>query len=107
MVSKKLIFLGILLLLVVSCGYYEGVVQPTPVSYLSFMGNVNGAIANIDDKVTLNLDRELKGSEGEKKSVLFQIAPGKHKVIVIKMGQEVVNRVIIVGDGITKEIEVP
>lgn len=107
MVSKKPVYLGILLFLIVSCGYYEGVVQPTPKSYMSFMGNVGGATAIIDDKVTLNLDQEYRGGDGQKKSVLFQITPGKHKVVVTKMGQEVVNRVIIVGDNATKEIEVP
>jgi hypothetical protein len=107
MVAKKLIFLGLLLFLIVSCGYYEGVVQPTPRSYMSFVGNVDGATAVIDDAITLNLDKELRGGEGEKKSVLFQITPGKHKVVVTKMGREVVNRVILIGDGATKEIEVP
>ena len=107
MMAKKLIFLGLLLFLIINCGYYEGVVQPTPRSYIAFMGNVDGATAVIDASITLNLDKELRGGEGEKKSVLFQITPGKHKVIVIKMGREVVNRVILVGDGATKEIEVP
>jgi len=107
MMAKKIICLGFLLFLIVSCGYYEGVVQPTPRSYISFMGNVDSATAVIDDAITLNLDKELRGGEGEKKVVLFQIAPGKHKVVVSKMGQEVVNRVIIIGDGTTKEIHVP
>jgi len=107
MVSKKLICLSLLFLSIVSCGYYEGVVQPTPKSYMSFMGNVDGATAIIDDTITLNLDNELRGVEGQIKSVLFQITPGKHKVIVTKMGREVVNRVILIGDGATKEIEVP
>jgi len=107
MTSGKAFYLGILLLLIVSCGYHEGVVQPTPKSYMSFLGNIDGAIAIIDDKITVNLDQELKGNEGQRKSILFQITPGKHNVIVTKMGQQVVNRVIIFGDGATKEIEVP
>ncbi len=107
MVSRRLVYVAMLLFLIIGCGYYEGVVQPTPSSYLSFMGNVDGATAIIDDRITLNLDIELRGSEGQKKTILFQITPGKHKVIVTKMGQEVVNRIIIIGDGTTKEIEVP
>ncbi|MEI6314391.1 MAG: hypothetical protein WCO89_05940 [Syntrophus sp. (in: bacteria)] len=105
--SRKWIILVLLLLSIVSCGYYEGVVQPTPKSYLSFMGNTDGAIAAIDETITLDLGKELKGSEDEKKVVLFQIAPGKHKVVVTRAGLEIVNRVIIVGDGATKEIQVP
>jgi hypothetical protein len=107
MMAKKLTCLCLLLFLIVSCGYYEGVVQPTPRSYISFMGNTDGATAVIDDTITLNLDMELQGDEGKKKPVLFQITPGKHNLIVTKMGQQVVNRVIIIGDGATKEIHVP
>lgn len=107
MKAKKLILLVLLFFLIISCGYYEGVVQPTPQSYLSFIGNTSGAIALIDDAITLNLDNELKGGDSEKKVVLFQISPGKHKVVVTRMGQAVVNRIIIVADGATKEIQVP
>ncbi len=105
--AKKLIFPALVLFLIISCGYYEGVVQPTPKSYLSFTGNVEGAIASVDNTVTLYLDRELRAADGGKRTVLFQITPGKHNVIVTKMGREVVNRVVIVADGATKEIEVP
>jgi hypothetical protein len=104
---RKLIFSGLLLLSIVSCGYYEGVVQPTPKSYLTFIGNTSGAVAVIDEAITLNLDKELQETDGIGKTVLFQIAPGKHKIIVTRLGREVVNRVIIVTDGATKEIQVP
>jgi vacuolar-type H+-ATPase subunit F/Vma7 len=104
---RKCIVISLLLLVIVSCGYYEGVVQPTTKSYLSFQGNTDSAVAIIDEKITLDLDKELRGSENEKKVVLFQVVPGKHKVVVTKKGQEVVNRIIIVGDGATKEIQVP
>lgn len=66
MMAKKMICLGLLLFLIVSCGYYEGVVQPTPRSYISFMGNVKSATAVIDDAITLNLDKELREGESEK-----------------------------------------
>lgn len=107
MMAKKIILLVLLIFSITSCGYYEGVVQPTPQSYLSFIGNTNGATVIIDDATTLNLDKEFTGAEGEKKAVLFQIPPGKHRIIVTKRGQEVVNRIIIIGDGATKEIHVP
>jgi hypothetical protein len=104
---RKLILSGLLLLSMVSCGYYEGVVQPTPQSYLAFVGNTRGAVAVIDDLTTLNLDKELLETDGREKTVLFQINPGKHKVIVTRMGKEVVNRFIIIADGATKEIQIP
>lgn len=105
--ARRLVIVGFLLFLIIGCGYYEGVVQPTPRSYLSFLGNTSGAIAVIDDVTTINLEKELRGNDGESRVVLFQIAPGKHKVVVTRVGQEIVNRVIIVGDGATKEIQVP
>ncbi|MBU1182873.1 MAG: hypothetical protein ABIJ52_08885 [Pseudomonadota bacterium] len=105
--ARNLILSGLLLLSIVSCGHYEGVVQPTPKSYLAFIGNTRDSVAVIDDVITLNLDKELQETDGREKTVLFQIAPGKHKVIVTRMGREVVNRVIIVADGATKEIQVP
>ena len=104
---KRIIVTVFLLFSIASCGYYEGVVQPTPVSYLAFIGNTAGSVAIIDEIITLNLDKELRDTDGSGKNVLFQIAPGKHKVIVTKRGQEVVNRIIIVADGVTKEIQVP
>jgi hypothetical protein len=105
--ARKLILSSLLLLSIISCGYYEGVVQPTPQSYLAFIGNTRGSVAVIDDVIKLNLDKELQETDGREKMVLFQIAPGKHKVIVTRMGREVVNRVIIVTNGATQEIQVP
>ncbi|MBU4078570.1 hypothetical protein KKE85_03120 [Patescibacteria group bacterium] len=105
--ARKLILSSLLLLSIISCGYYEGVVQPTPQSYLAFIGNTRGSIAVIDDVITLNLDKELQEADGRGQIVLFQTTPGKHKVIVTRMGREVVNRVIIVANGATQEIQVP
>jgi hypothetical protein len=104
---RKLVLSGLLLLSIVSCGYHEGVVQPTPRSYVVFIGNTNGATAVIDGTITLNLDKELLKTDEGGKTILFQIAPGKHEVIVTRMGKEVVNRVIIIADGATKEIQIP
>jgi hypothetical protein len=104
---RKLIFSSLLFLMIVGCGYYEGIVQPTPQSYFAFLGNTTGSVAVIDDVITLNLDRELVDTDGKIKKVLFQTTPGKHKVVVTRAGQEIVNRVIIIADGATKEIQVP
>ncbi|HOF04562.1 MAG TPA: hypothetical protein PK175_05360 [Syntrophales bacterium] len=105
--TKKWLVLVLALWTLAGCGYYEGVVQPTPQSYLSFLGDTDGAVAVIDDRITLNLGQEMRGAENEKKTVLFQLSPGRHKVVVTKRGREVVNRIVIVGDGATKEIQVP
>jgi len=105
--AKRLALAWLLLLSVVSCGYYEGVVQPTPRSYITFIGNLDGALAVIDGAITINIDEERLRTGEAGKAILFQIAPGKHKVIVTKAGREVVDRVVIIADGATKEIQIP
>ena len=104
---KRLSVLFLFLTMIIGCGYYEGVVQPTPKSYLSFSGNTNGSVAVIDDRTTINLDRESQGGDAPAKVILYQITPGKHKIVVTRMGEEVVNREVLIGDGATKEILVP
>jgi hypothetical protein len=105
--ARRLILSGLLLLSLVSCGYYEGVVQPTPKSYVAFTGNTVGASAVIDGAVTLDLDREMMRTEGKDRPILFQIVPGRHRIIVTRMGREVVNRLVIIADGATQEILIP
>jgi hypothetical protein len=105
--AKKLIFSCLLLIAIVGCGYYEGVVQPTPQSYVIFTGNIGTAVAVIDGAITVNIDEERRQTGESSKSILFQIAPGKHKIIVTKAGKEVVNRVVLIADGATKEILIP
>jgi len=105
--ARKLVLSCLLLLALVSCGYYEGIVQPTPRSYVTFIGNIEGAVAVIDGAITLNIDAELQKTGEAAKTILFQIAPGKHTIIVTKAGSEVVNRVVIIADGATKEIPIP
>jgi len=105
--AKKLALACLLLLSIVGCGYYEGVVQPTPRSYVTFTGNLEGAVAVIDEAITINIAAERLKTGEAGKAILFQIAPGKHRIIVTKAGREVVNRVVIIADGATKEIQIP
>jgi len=105
--AKRLALACMLLLSVVSCGYYEGVVQPTPRSYVTFIGNLEGAVAVIDGTITINIDEERLKTGEAGKAILFQVAPGRHKIIVTKTGREVVERVVIIADGATKEIQIP
>jgi Mg-chelatase subunit ChlD len=104
---KKLVIASLLLLSLVGCGYYEGVVQPTPRSYLAFNGNTAGVVVVVDQNITLNLDKELQTKEGGQGPVLFQIAPGKHTIRATRAGQEIVNRIVIIADGATQEILIP
>jgi hypothetical protein len=95
------------------CGYREGVVQPSPKSYLLFSGNTADAVAYIGDLKPFRIkgpyERDPAADENRPRSetTLYQLQPGKYNIVVKKGDNVVVNRVIILGEGMTTEIEVP
>ena len=115
MLYEKCVYLClVILLLCVWCGLKEGVVQKEPKSYLWFTGNTKNATVYIDDLSpiilnentgTTSVDRENNIETSDK--IHYKISPGKHRIIVKKMGEEVVNRIVFLGNGIIKEIEIP
>lgn len=82
---KKTIFLTLIpLLLLVSCGYREGVVQKAEKSYFKFVGNWQNAVVEIDNVKPFKLDDFVtqKGEDGTEKvsspdQKLYQTLPGK------------------------------
>lgn len=100
---QKCVYLGLVILsLCGGCGLKEGVVQKEPKSYLWFTGNTPKATVYIDDLNPIILN-ENRGSD----KIHYEISPGKHRIIVEKMGKEVVNRIVFLGNGIIKEIKIP
>lgn len=98
-----IVLISCFLITVSSCGYKEGVIQPGNKSYLVFTGNTDDIQVTIDDNVPFLGQASVE----EGKETLFQISPGKH-MIVIRRGNEIVlQREIIIGNGMTKEIQVP
>jgi len=98
-----IVLISCFLITVSSCGYKEGVIQPGNKSYLVFTGNTEDIQVTIDDNVPFSGQARVE----EGKENLFQISPGKH-MIVIRRGSEIVlQREIIIGNGMTKEIQVP
>ena len=103
-----------LLILCGGCGLKEGVVQKEPMSFLWFSGNTQNAIAYIDDLAPIILSELRNSVSGEDENstnksgqVHYEISPGKHTIVVKKSGEEVVNRKVLLGQGITKEIKIP
>lgn len=99
-------------LLAASCGLKTGIEQSAERSYLKFTGNVKGASVSIDEGAPFDLvrDTEYIEQQGEKlqaKTRLFEIKPGKHSVIVSREGEVLVDRVFLIGNNQTKEIQVP
>ena len=82
-------------------------------SYLWFTGNTEGAFVYIDDLNPIELGKNyyIDSETGEKieksKEIHYELIPGKHRIIVKKMGAKIVNRIVLLGSGIIKEIEIP
>lgn len=112
---KKIIYFGVaILLLCGGCGLKEGVVQKESKSFLWFTGNIENAIVYIDDlsPIILNDGYVGTGADGGNNTrnyneIHYEISPGKHTVVVKKAGKEVVNRIILLENGIIKEIQIP
>lgn len=82
------------------CGYKEGVQSEERVSYLYFSGSAKGAVVYIDDLPTFTVEK-LGPDE------TYKVAPGKHLIIVKKGDQVLVQRTLLLTDGVAKEIYVP
>lgn len=112
---KKSYLYLLLLLALASCGYREGIISSEPAAFLSFGGNTTGAVVNVDDNVSFSLGNGPGTAAiydtGEKEKRLaethYRVTPGKHRIQVVKNGTTVVDRELLIGDGITKEIAVP
>jgi hypothetical protein len=115
MLRKKIIIPYVFLFLTVvlfSCGFKQGVEQPDNQSYIWFSGNTKGAVAIIDDnppfEVALSYYIRGDGKKDERPGkTLYEVKPGKHNIIVKKGGETVVNRIILINSGATKEIRIP
>ena len=102
-------------ILCVGCGLKEGVVQKDPKSFLWFTGDTDNVIVYIDDLEPIELNRTyfVKSENGEEKkkekseNIHYEISPGKHRIIIKKSDKVVVNRIVLLGNGIIKEIQVP
>ena len=90
-----------------ACGYKEGVLVKEPVSYFWFTGDVQEAMVKIDDKEPFALTKAAAFKESGEGKVYYQVSPGKHRVVVEKGGQRVVDKILYVGDGTIQEIEIP
>ena len=93
------ISLGLFVLLS-GCGSKEGVKSEETSSYLYFTGNAKGAEVTLDNASHFII--EASGPEEH-----YKVTPGKHNIVVKQNGQVLVNRTLLLGDGIAREIRVP
>ncbi|UZP65966.1 hypothetical protein N1030_10045 [Desulfovibrio mangrovi] len=96
-----------LFLLVAGCGAHEGVVRSPEEAWISFAGDTRGAILSLDGAEGIELRPATYAKDSSSKRKWYQVAPGKHSVRIIRNGNVVVDRVILVDKGQTKEIYIP
>lgn len=102
MSMKKIFFIIFALALFAGCGLHEGTINKEPVSYLVFTGNTEKAMVYIDELQSFSI----RPSDGEQPD-RYEISPGKHNIKVKREGKILVNRKILLGNGIIKEIKIP
>lgn len=108
---RVLLYVLAVLALVTGCAHRDGVVQGQDKSYFWFTGNTKGAVVRLNDLAPMVLGDAsgVKDTGGipKSKDTLYEVAPGKYTVIVERDGGVVVNRAVLVGAGMTKEVRVP
>lgn len=95
---KKLLPVLLFTLFASGCGYNESISQKADKGFLKFVGNTEQVQVVID---------EGEPFVPEKNIDLYQLSPGRHNVKVMRNNAVVVNRVIILDNKTTMEINVP
>jgi hypothetical protein len=86
-------------LFIISCGGYNtGIVQKTEKGFFKFVGNINSVTVAIDDGEGLSLDP---------KTEVYQVKPGKHSIKIYRNNQLILDRVVIIDNQTTMEIQIP
>lgn len=88
---------------ITACGLKEEVVVPDTKTYLWFTGDTKGAKVYIDDASPFSL----RDTSDRIADTHYEIRPGRHRIIVQKNGQVVVDRDLLLGNGSVKEIKLP
>jgi hypothetical protein len=82
-----------------SCGGYNtGILQKTEKGFIKFSGNTVGMSISLDDGARFTKDEKVD---------LIELKPGKHTVKVFRDETLMINRIIIIENQNTVEIEVP
>lgn len=80
----------------------EGIVQSDHESYLIFTGNIKNAVVRIDH----NASFPLQVPEEYDPNIKYKISAGKHEIMITKNNKIVLHRRILLGKGMTKEINI-
>ncbi len=95
----KHVLLPMLAFFLVACGgYNQGIVQQAEKGYLKFIGNTQDVKVVIDNGGEIALVN---------KDQVYQVKPGRHEVKAFRSGQLVLNRIVLLDNQTTMEIEIP
>lgn len=83
-------------------GYGEGVEQPAERSYLKFSGDLRNVMVKIDDRAPLSL-----AERGAGQSVVHRISPGTHRIKVYRADEVIMERILILENQVTREVQIP
>lgn len=90
----------VIVMLLGACGSTHGVRTSEQASFVYFSGSAKGAQVTVGDGEMFIIDKI-----GERN--LYKVASGKQQVIIKKDGVIVVDRLVLLGDGQSKEFNVP
>ena len=94
-------------LMLSACGYQEGVIQRAERSYLKFTGNWPNTAVQIDTMPPFILKPPTDPQASSPADTLYQVAPGKHHVTVTRGDRVVVDRVLLLENQVTLEVQIP
>jgi len=100
---KKVIFLffGVLFIFIYACGYQAGIIQKADKSFFKFTGNRENVSIVIDELEPFVLE----GKNGNK--MLYQTSPGKHSLKVYRNGNLLIDKVLLLENQATMEVQIP
>lgn len=94
---------------IASCGSYSATTQKDPMSYIQFVGLQGNESLLLDDLETQSLSAgnfEQYNLEGVPVTKL-SVKPGKHKVVIQRSGNAILDRTIYIGPDSTFEVLIP
>jgi hypothetical protein len=106
---KQILMIAGACLVLGACGYQEGIIQRAEVSYLKFTGNWPNANVQIDTMQPFELNPPASPNDPKPSpdNTLYQLSPGRHRIMVIRGGSVVVDRVVILENHATMEVQIP
>jgi hypothetical protein len=106
---KKALLIAGACLVLSACGYQEGIIQKAEMSYLKFTGNWPNANVQIDTMQPFELRPPVSSNDPKASpdNTLYQVSPGRHRITVTRGGSVVVDRVVILENHATMEVQIP